>query len=324
MDELGRVTATRDEIDWLVDSVDKFTGNIERFMKGVPDLVRHLVICLLADGHALLAAPPGVGKTALAKAIIASIDGRMSRIQFTPDLMPQDIIGVQIYNQTTGEFVLHPGPILANLVLADEINRAPAKVQSALLEAMGEGQCSIDGIPLKLDELFVVIATMNPLDFEGTYPLPEAQIDRFTMCLNMGLPEQDVEMDILAGHLAGDTPQDLSPVLTVADVIRMRSIARRVEVDEAIRRFIVELTNRIRRNPDVRRPPSTRAVNALGRAARARAAVSRRTFATIDDVRAVAPAVLAHRLGIGEDGGLRHHKAEAVVAQESLATSVRV
>lgn len=270
--------------------------NIGSVLLGKPDLIRLSLVALLAEGHLLLEDVPGVGKTLLAKALARSLDCTFHRIQFTPDLLPSDVLGTSIFHQPTGEFVFQQGPVFAQIVVADEINRATPRTQSALLEAMSERQVSIDGRTRPLEAPFLVLATQNPFEFEGTYPLPESQLDRFLMRLAVGYPDRTAERDILLQHRAGEPVDHLQPVLGVADVLALQANVRTVRVDPTLADYVLDLVEATRRHPEVTLGASTRAGLALYRATQAAALLDGRVYAVPDDVKRLAPAVLAHRI----------------------------
>ncbi|HEX2031261.1 MAG TPA: AAA family ATPase, partial [Actinomycetota bacterium] len=256
---------------------------------------------------------PGVGKTMLAKALARSIDCSFRRIQFTPDLLPSDVTGVSVYDQESREFEFKPGAIFANVLLGDEINRASPKTQSALLECMEERQVTVDGVSYQLGVPFMVIATQNPIEHEGTYPLPEAQLDRFMLRLAIGYPGAEAEADILATHGTSSTLDEIRPVTDAAGVARLIAVAREIYVAEALRRYIVAIAEATRRHPDVYLGASPRAAIMLLRAARALAASEGREYALPDDVKALARPVLAHRLIVSADAAMRGRGVDAVV-----------
>ena len=270
--------------------------NIGRVLVGKPDAVRTALVTLLAEGHLLIEDVPGVGKTSLAKALARSIDCTVSRIQFTPDLLPSDITGVSIYNRTTTGFEFRAGPVFANIVVGDEINRASPKTQSALLECMEERQVTVDGHSYPLAGPFMVIATQNPIEMEGTYALPEAQRDRFTARVSLGYPSADAELAMVDEHAAHDPFATLAPVSTAAQVRALVAAVRAIHVSPELRRYIVELVSATRRLPELRLGASPRATLHLVRAARAHAALAGRDFVVPDDVHVMAAPVLAHRL----------------------------
>jgi MoxR-like ATPase len=270
--------------------------NVGSVLLGKPELIRLSLIALLAEGHLLLEDVPGVGKTLLAKALARSLDCTFHRIQFTPDLLPSDVLGTSIFHQPSGEFVFQPGPIFAQIVVADEINRATPRTQSALLEAMSEQQVSIDGRTRPLEAPFLVLATQNPFEFEGTYPLPESQLDRFLMRLAVGYPDRAAERNILLQHRAGEPVDHLQPVIGVAEVLALQAKVRVVRVEPALADYVLDLTEATRKHPEVTLGASTRAGLALYRATQAAALIDGRDYAVPDDVKALAPAVLAHRI----------------------------
>jgi MoxR-like ATPase len=282
--------------------VARITANIERVLVGKPEVVRILLVTLLAEGHLLLEDVPGVGKTSLAKALARSVDCRGSRIQFTPDLLPSDITGVSIYNAQTADFEFREGPVFANIVVGDEINRASPKTQSALLECMEERQVTVDGVGYRLDSPFMVIATQNPIEMEGTYPLPEAQRDRFTARVSIGYPDPQAELAMVDEHAGADPLAELQPVSNAEQVRGLIEAVRRVHLAPELRRYAVELATSTRRLPEVRLGASPRATLHLVRAARAQAALSGREFVVPDDLKAVAVPVLAHRLVLTAEG----------------------
>jgi len=276
--------------------IEPLQANIRRVVLGKEDVVRLVVVALLAGEHVLLEDVPGVGKTLVGKALARSLAGEFRRIQFTPDLMPSDITGSSIYDAAAREFHFERGPIFANVVLADEINRATPRTQSALLEAMSERQVSADGQTRPLPEPFMVIATQNPVEFEGTYPLPESQLDRFLLRISVGYPGQDVELEVLKTHRSGEPVDGLEPALDCAQVNGLRAAVREVKVDEAIGRYLLAVVEATRGCDDLYVGVSTRGALALYRAAQAAALVAGRTYVVPDDVKQLAVHVLAHRV----------------------------
>ena len=271
-------------------------ANVEQFIRGKDAVVRLALTSLLAEGHLLLEDVPGLGKTSLARALAASLGLRGSRIQFTPDLLPSDVTGVTVYHQSNGEFEFHPGPIFANVVLADEINRASPKTQSALLEVMAERTVTVDGTSRPVQRPFLVIATQNPIDMDGTFPLPEAQLDRFLMKISVGYPDRLAEESILRNDHEGHQLADLAAVTDPAQVTAMIADARRVHVSESVIAYIVALTDATRRSSKIRLGASPRGGLGLLAAARVVAAAAGRNYVLPDDVTALVGPVLTHRL----------------------------
>jgi MoxR-like ATPase len=300
---------------WFEEVFTEIQGNVERVIQGKPHEVRLALATLVAEGHLLIEDVPGVGKTMLAKAIARSIDCSFRRIQFTPDLLPTDITGVNVFNQERGDFEFKPGAIFANIVLGDEINRASPKTQSALLESMEERQVTVDGVSYHLGVPFMVIATQNPIEHEGTYPLPEAQLDRFMIRLALGYPAAEEAVDILNTHGTASTLDDIGAVTDAAGVGRLIEVARQVYVADALRRYIVEIAEATRRHPDVYLGASPRATIMLLRASRALAAGEARDYVTPEDVKALAVPVLAHRLIVSADAAMSGRGADAVLTQ---------
>ncbi|HEV7211152.1 MAG TPA: AAA family ATPase [Blastococcus sp.] len=297
----------------------RIAANIGRVVQGKDDVVRLALVVLLAEGHLLIEDVPGVGKTTLAKALAASVDATVRRIQFTPDLLPSDVTGVAIYDQESREFEFKPGAIFANVVVADEINRASPKTQSALLECMEERQVTVDGVSYELARPFLVMATQNPLEMEGTYPLPEAQRDRFTARVSMGYPDRDAELAMLDDRGTVDPLTTLAPVADAATVRDLVEAVGRLHISDAVRRYVVALVEASRRSADLRLGASPRAGLQLLRAARAAAALTGRDHVLPDDVQALAAPVLAHRLLLTADATLGHRSTEQVVT-DLLAT----
>jgi len=276
--------------------VDQLVTNIERVIQGKHDVIRSVITCLLAEGHLLIEDVPGTGKTSLARALAASLEMTWNRIQFTPDLLPSDVTGVAVFNQVTNDFEFRPGAIFANVVIGDEINRASPKTQSALLEVMEEHTVTTDAVVYTVPRPFMVIATQNPIDMEGTYQLPEAQLDRFLMQIGVGYPEKEAEMMVLRTQRDFATVERLSPVMTISQLEEMIRHVKTIEVSPAIEEYVVALSAFTRTAAEVRLGVSPRGSLALLRAARARAAMSDRPFVSPDDVKATAPYVLAHRI----------------------------
>jgi MoxR-like ATPase len=298
------------------DVASQVVTNVEKVIVGKRDEVELALIALLCQGHVLIEDVPGVGKTVLAKALARSIGCTFRRIQFTPDLLPSDVTGVSIYNQKTLEFEFRPGPIVAQVVLADEINRATPKTQSALLESMEERQITVDGATYRLPNPFIVLATQNPIEYEGTFPLPEAQLDRFLLRLNLGYPDKRDEMLVLQQQQVQHPIEQLQAVITAQDLARLQqSIRESVYVDDLIREYIVTLVGETRSHPDVYLGASPRGSLALYRASQARAALAGRDFVLPDDVKALAVATLSHRLIVNPGARVKHTATATIVAE---------
>lgn len=294
----------------------KLLENIGKVIVGKEETIQLLLAALLSGGHVLLEDMPGTGKTKLAKSLAASMEGVFSRIQFTPDLLPSDVTGMNIYNRKSGEFVLHKGPVFANVLLADEINRAMPRTQAGLLECMEEHQVTIDGQRLMLESPFMVIATQNPVESAGTFPLPEAQMDRFMMRLSMGLPDQEEEVLILERFGGEDPYEKLESVITRGQILQMREAAKEVYVHPVLQTYIVELAAATRKEPELAFGVSPRGSLALMQAAKAYAALLGRSYCTPDDVRALAVPVFSHRLGF--QGGRRDTARQQALVQRIL------
>ncbi|MFR9730833.1 AAA family ATPase [Saccharopolyspora sp. MS10] len=294
-------------------TVRRIAANVEQVLVGKPEVVRIALVTLLAEGHLLVEDVPGVGKTSLAKALARSIDCTVNRIQFTPDLLPSDITGVSLYNRQAEAFEFRAGPVFANIVVGDEINRASPKTQSALLECMEEDQVTVDGETYHLDAPFMVIATQNPIEMEGTYALPEAQRDRFTARVSIGYPDQQAELAMVDEH-AGREPMDqLRPVADADQVRSLLRAVRAVHVSTELRRYVIDLVTATRTLPELRLGASPRSTLQLVRAARAQAALSGRDYVIPDDVQAVAVPVLAHRLVLTSEARATRRSASDLV-----------
>ena len=313
----GEIVQTSQPTDWqsFQEEFTAIQSNIEEVIQGKSREVRLALITLVSEGHLLIEDVPGVGKTMLAKALARSIDCSFRRIQFTPDLLPTDVTGVNVFNQEQGDFEFKPGAIFANIVLGDEINRAGPKTQSALLESMEERQVTVDGVSYQLGIPFMVLATQNPIEHEGTYPLPEAQLDRFTMRLAIGYPGPEAESEILATHGTASTLEDIGPVTDAAGVARLIEAARQIHVADALRRYIVDIADATRRHPDLYLGASPRAAIMLLRAARGLAAAEARDYVIPDDVKRLAVPVLAHRIIVSADAAMSARSPETVLSE---------
>ncbi len=289
----GHTTA---DLETLGRVVGQVRTNVERVIEGKPDVVSSALVVLLAEGHLLIEDVPGVGKTMLSKALARSIDCSVRRIQFTPDLLPSDVTGVSVFNQNSREFEFRPGGIFANIVVGDEINRASPKTQSALLECMEERQVTVDNTTYQLDTPFMVIATQNPIEMEGTYALPEAQRDRFMARVSVGYPVEAAEMAMLTSHTLSNPLDDLEAVTDAAEIRKLSGIVAQVYVSSAVQKYAVALTSATRRSSDLTLGASPRATLHLVRAAKARAAMAGRDYVLPDDLRSLSQPVLAHRL----------------------------
>jgi len=294
---------------------ERLVANIGRVILGKPETVRHTAVALLCSGHVLFEDVPGVGKTMLARAVAKSVGGTYKRIQFTPDLLPSDVTGVSIYHQGEGTFRFSPGPLFAHVVLADEINRATPRTQSSLLEGMDEGQVTVDGVAHSLPQPFMVLATENPIEYEGTYPLPEAQLDRFLMRLRLGYPSREVELDMMQRQQLVHPIVSLEQVLEPGEVLEAQQAVRTVAVQEAARDYILDLVAATRSHPLLYLGASPRGSLALSRAAQGLAAVEGSDYVLPDHVQALAGPVLAHRLIVRPEARIGGTTAEAVVAE---------
>ena len=298
--------------------VGRIVDNVERAVSGKREGVFVAVVTMLAGGHLLIEDVPGVGKTLLAKSLARSIRAEFRRIQFTPDLLPADVTGLNVYNQGEGDFEFWAGPVFANVVLADEINRASPKTQSALLEAMEEGSVTVDGVTRQLPQPFGVVATQNPVEHEGTYPLPHAELDRFMVKMRVGYPDEDAETEML--RLARDPVAGLSPVVEVDEFLEMRRLVEEVYASEAVLRYVVSVTSATREHRGVNLGASPRASRMLLSAARARAAANGRSYCAPDDVKAMAPGVLGHRIVPSAGGDEGSPDAAEEIVREILSS----
>ncbi len=301
---------------------ERLIQNVGQVILGKRDVIELTVICLLCQGHLLIEDVPGVGKTMLAKALARSLGGSFKRIQFTPDMLPSDVTGTSIYNQKTGDFEFRPGPIMAQIVLADEINRATPKTQAALLEAMEERQVTVDGVTYPLGPPFLVLATQNPIEYEGTFPLPEAQLDRFLMRVSLGYPSPEQEMAILDAQQFRHPIEQLKQVTTVEALVATQEAIKSVYADKLIKEYIVALVDATRRHPEVYLGASPRGALTLFRAAQARAAIHNRDYVIPDDIKALAPATLGHRIIISPAARLRGTVASDILDELLRTTPV--
>jgi MoxR-like ATPase len=276
--------------------LDNLTENLGRTIVGKSEAIRLVLVALLSGGHALLEDVPGVGKTLLAKSLARSIDGKFQRLQCTPDLLPTDITGTNIWNPKNGEFEYLPGPVFANILLVDEINRATPRTQSALLEVMEEQQVTVDGVSRKVPTPFFVIATQNPIEYQGTFPLPEAQMDRFILSLTLGYPSQNEELQMLQRLQAGVKVEDLQPCISLDEVQELRQLCSQVKVETSLQQYILDLVRATREDEEIALGVSPRGTIALQRATQALAFLSDRTYVIPDDIKLLAPHVLSHRL----------------------------
>jgi MoxR-like ATPase len=306
---------TQERSETFADVVGAIAANIGQVIQGKPEVIDLLVLCLVSEGHLLIEDVPGVGKTSLAKALARSIDCTFGRVQFTPDVLPSDVVGVTVWNREVSQFEFRPGPVFASIVLGDEINRASPKTQSALLEAMAEGQVTVDGVTYPLNGPFMVIATQNPIEHEGTYPLPESQLDRFLMRVSVGYPDRDAEIEVLDNHSGDGRLADLQPVVTAAEILGLIATARTVHVAPSLKSYLVDLADATRRHPHLTLGMSPRATLSLQRVARARAAALGRSYVTPDDLKALAEPVLAHRLIITPEAQLQGLRSADALAE---------
>ena len=311
-------------IQWFANAFGTLVDNIETVIRGKRPVIELAVICMCAEGHLLVEDVPGVGKTSLARALAGSVAGSWKRVQFTPDLLPTDVTGVSIFNQKTNDFEFKPGPVFANIVVGDEINRASPKTQSALLEVMEERRVTVDAISHQVPRPFMVIATQNPIEMDGTYRLPEAQLDRFLIRAQIGYPDHDAGVDVLRTHRGGSPMDRLEPVMELSEMQTMVSIVDEVHVDDSLQDYIVALTEATRADGDTRLGASPRATLGLMRAAFAKAASEARDFVTPEDVKSLAEPVLAHRLVLTPEAELHGHTASEVVRRALSSMPITV
>ncbi|WP_308799487.1 AAA family ATPase [Agromyces silvae] len=309
------MAVTQEQAEWFQDAFGRLVDNIDRAILGKREVISLVLTAMLSDGHVLLEDFPGTGKTVLAKALANTLDGTHSRIQFTPDLLPSDVTGVTIYDQGKGKFEFHRGPIFASIVLADEINRASPKTQSALLEVMEEGRVTVDGVGYDVDQPFMVIATQNPVEQAGTYALPEAQLDRFLIKTSLGYPDHDTAVTLLLDSANRARATGVSPIIASASITTMSQLASEVYVDAAVLSYLNELVSATRTHADAALGVSMRGALALARAVKTWAIAHGRTYVTPDDVRELAVAVLAHRIIVDPEAEFTGVTAEDIVAQ---------
>jgi len=297
----------------VAETAAKIKANIERVLVGKGGVIELTLAAILSGGHLLIEDVPGIGKTTLGRCLAQSLGCTFKRIQFTPDLMPSDITGIHFYNQKSGDFEFRPGPIISQIVLADEINRATPRTQSALLEAMGERQVTIDNVTMPLPTPFLVIATQNPIELEGTFPLPEAQLDRFLLRIKLGYPEEMEEEEMLSRFRAGSPEAELKPVTGEAEIINLQALVTEVNVETAVRNYIVQVVQATRHHDDVELGASPRASLGLFRCCQALAAIQGRGFITPDDVKSLANYALAHRMILKSQARLRDRTPELII-----------
>lgn len=308
-----RETATPETSGSVSQTAANIKDNIERVLVGKGGVIELTLAAVLSGGHILIEDVPGIGKTTLARTLASSLDCTFQRIQFTPDLMPSDITGINYYNQKSGEFEFRPGPIIAQIVLADEINRATPRTQSALLEAMAERQLTVDDVTITLPVPFLVIATQNPIELEGTFPLPEAQLDRFMLRLRLGYPTEDEEEAMLTRFQTADPLNELAAVVGASDISVLQETVRQVHLDPVLRNYLVQLVQATRTHADVELGASPRATLGLYRCSQALAAIRGRDYVTPDDLKTLAPLALSHRMILRSQARLRERTPESII-----------
>ena len=311
------------EVGAVQDLASRVRRGVQQIIVGKDDVIDLAIVAMLCRGHILVEDVPGIGKTTLAKALAQSLGCVFGRVQFTPDLMPIDVLGVNFYNQKSGDFEFRPGPVFSQVLLADEINRATPRTQSALLEAMQERQTTVDGVTMPLPDPFLVMATQNPIELEGTFPLPEAQLDRFMVRIRLGYPSEDEESKILT-RFERDALFSLDPVTDAGELLRAQDMVARVRVEESVRRYTVQIVHATREHRTLMLGASPRAALALYKTAQARAAIDGRDFVTPDDVKALASPVLAHRMILTSNARVRGHTAEQALADVLSSVAVPV
>ncbi len=306
----------------IIDVAQKIRENIQKVIVGKDEVINHTIVAVLCEGHVLLEDVPGLGKTTLARALAITLGASYKRIQFTPDLLPSDVTGLNWFNQKKQEFEFRPGPVMSNVVLADEINRATPRTQSSLLEAMQERQITVDGVTRELPRPYLVLATQNPVELEGTFPLPEAQVDRFLLRVSIGYPSAEEESRILDRFHSGDPLPTLEPVTTIKEILTMQEERKSVRVDDSLRDYIVQISRATREHEEIDLGASPRGSLSLYMASQAWAAIKGRDFIIPDDIKAMAPSVLTHRLMISPRAQLRGRKSESLVSD--IVSSVPV
>ena len=311
------------EVGAVQDLASRVRRGVQQIIVGKDDVIDLAIVAMLCRGHILVEDVPGIGKTTLAKALAQSLGCVFGRVQFTPDLMPIDVLGVNFYNQKSGDFEFRPGPVFSQVLLADEINRATPRTQSALLEAMQERQTTVDGVTMPLPDPFLVMATQNPIELEGTFPLPEAQLDRFMVRIRLGYPSEDEESKILT-RFEREALFSLDPVTDAGELVRVQEMVARVRVEESVRRYTVRIVHATREHRTLMLGASPRAALALYKTAQARAAIDGRDFVTPDDVKALASPVLAHRMILTSNARVRGHTAEQALADVLSSVAVPV
>ncbi|MGD2057168.1 MAG: MoxR family ATPase [Anaerolineales bacterium] len=298
----------------IAETADRIRANVQKVIVGKDEVINQVIVAVLCEGHILLEDVPGIGKTTLARAMASSLGSTFRRIQFTPDLLPSDVTGLNWFNQKAQEFEFRPGPIMSQVVLADEINRATPRTQSALLEAMQERQVTVDGVTRRQPRPFLVLATQNPIELEGTFPLPEAQVDRFLLRVEIGYPDEDEENAILERFRAAEPLETLEAVSSPDEIIELIEERKQVRVEDSVRNYIVQVSRETRKHPEVELGASPRATLALYQSAQAWAAIQDRNYVLPDDVKAMAPCVITHRLMIAPQAQLRGRKPDELVA----------